>query len=210
MSWIAPEQVLEDAIVGGLAELDQLVAAGTLNAYLDRALGNIPQTDRDALAYWISNHGERYVRNYPRTEIELPVIALVLGADEQGQYIGEQGLALLADPAAEGQLDQEVDAEPWTSTMTVLVYAEHPGLTQWIYHLVKFILARKRRELTETGYELGYSLSGRDLGFDPRFLEAGRFVYTRALFVRAEYIQRDAETVAISDIDDVAAPVVAA
>ena len=137
----------------------------------------------------------RIVENYPREEQEFPAWVIVIDPEQQSQqYIGDQGGQITLE-SGENIIPR---VERWSATIGVITYAEHPEKVKWLYQLAKWILSSKRLDLSCT-FEHWQSQQGRDLGFDKMFLDAGRFVYRRGLFIEAHYDQTDYDSNEITE-----------
>lgn len=198
--WILLEEVVADALADGLLEVRTAIADDTIDALLTRVFWSLTSTKRDRLKAWLTAHDVPVIDNYPQEQQALPCYALVLQPEQQQQFVGDQShLTTFPDGS-----QRVLVAEQWRSTIAVLTVAEHPELVKWLYHLAKWILA-SRRDTIFRAADLHFTtlLAGQDLGFDPRYLQAGRFVYHRVLTVTAEYPQFDTQRDAAVDVVDV-------
>ncbi|GEM_PF-6260749 len=187
--WIIPEQLVGDTLQAGLDELEEMRLAqdGSFERIIDTMFLNLPAEKKEQIRTWFGKNSIRILENYPREPQETPCYCLVLDPETQKGFVG--------DTIGEGSFIGGTvvqDGEEWTSTVGVLCYSENGELLKWIYHIAKFLLARNRRALITVAHE-DVSMSGRDFGFDPRFLQAGRFVYRRALMVTLSYTQIGAD-----------------
>lgn len=187
--YILPELVVHAVLEDAMREIAEAAQAGTLGTLLGTMFRNLPEPKRDRLSEWLSIEAPRVVLNYPREHAEIPCYAIVLDPETEKEFVGSiVGVTqFVGGEAIDGEAPQ--DGSEWTSTIGVLCYAEHPELLIWMYQVAKFMLARNRARLLDE-FEVRVSLSGRDFGFEKRFLP--RFVYRRALMVQASYVQRDA------------------
>lgn len=198
--WILLEEVVAEALADGLAEVRTAVDDDTIDALLTRVFWSLTSTKRDRLKAWLQAHDIPIIDNYPQEQQQFPCYALILQPEQQQQFVGDQShVATFPDGS-----QRVLVAEQWRSTVGVLTVAEHPELVKWLYHLAKWILT-SRRETIFRASNLHFStqLAGQDLGFDARYLQAGRFVYNRILTVTAEYPQYDAVRDTAADVDDV-------
>ena len=194
--WVLPELVVEDVLRDGLTLIDDAVTAGgaAIDNLLKRIYFNESQENRARLkAVFVKDKAEDYVRiieNFPRTDISLPCWAIILASEEHQDFIG--------DLSHEVQFDDDesygtLHAEGWTSRIAIATYSENAQQTKWLYHLSKFVVAAGRSNVVQQVVSLAPPhSSGRDLGFDARFNQSGRWVYRRDLYVELKYIQYDA------------------
>jgi len=188
--WLVPEQVVEDALHAGVAEVRAAFTAGTIDTLLARIYRNFTPENRLRVKAWLAKHDIKIVENYPHDEQELPCWAVVIDPEQQTQqYLGDQAgnVELSTGEHVVGS------AERWRSTVGILVVAEQTELIKWLYQLAKWIVGTYRAQMAAAGFVYGQNPAGRDLGFDQRLLQAGRFVYRRQLNVTAEYDQVDAD-----------------
>lgn len=184
--WILPDETVQQALEAELQALSAAISGGTIDAHLALALANLAAEKRDRLKAFLTEQTVPVRIGYPRDPAELPCFAIVIDPEEEQEFVGETGVRFVG----EDDTAQATEASAWLSTIGVLVYAEHGELVRWLYQLAKFAIARRRQSFSAQGV-LECHLSGRDFGFDPRFMQGGRFVYRRALQVRLRYLQHD-------------------
>jgi len=132
-----PEQIWEDALGLGLAQIDAAFAGGTIDELLGRIYRNIDTTERDKIKSWLSEHSIPIVENYPREPQDFPCWAVLLSAEEQSQQYVSDALGQVTLATGETIVAR---AERWASTTGVITYAEHPELVKWLHHLAKWIV----------------------------------------------------------------------
>ena len=198
--WLVPEQVVEDALHAGVAQVRAAFVDGTIDTLLARIYRNFTPENRLRVKAWLAKHDIKIVENYPHDEQELPCWAVVIDPEQQTQqYLGDQSgnIELSTGEHVIGS------AERWRSTIGVLVVAEMTEQIKWLYHLAKWIVGTYREQMNAAGFVYAQNPAGRDLGFDQRLLQAGRFVYRRMLSLTVEYDQVDADPTNVSEINDV-------
>lgn len=197
--WVVIEEAVQSAIEAELAAVYAAIGDSSIDDYLALVFSNLPQGKRDRLKAYLSKRDVKVLVGYPRTKAELPCIALTLDPEQETEFVGETGVRFIDDDTT-----RTTEASAWTSTIGALVYSEHGELTRWLYQIAKYGLARRRQALSQDGGVIELHLSGRDFGFDPRFFQAGEFVYRRALQVTVTYHQHDLRE--RDEVDDVELP----
>lgn len=197
--WVMIEESVQSAIEAEFAAVYAAIADASIDDYLALVFRNVSLAKRTTLKTYLTKHDVRVVVGYPRDIAELPCIALVLDPEQETEFVGETGTRFL-----DAGTNRTTEASAWTSTVGALVYSDHGELTRWLYQIVKYGLARRRQALAQGGGVIELHLSGRDFGFDPRFLQSSNFVYRRALQVTLTYHQHDLRT--RDEVTDVTLP----
>lgn len=117
---------------------------------------------------------------YPRATAELPVIAIVLGDEQEsehvvGRFLGDSGPDD-DDPFA------EYEGSLWSVSWQIHVYAENPDVTLFLYHLTKLFLAAANGVLEWAGLQEA-TMRGSEL--NPQEAYVPENVYLRILTVSA-------------------------
>jgi hypothetical protein len=124
--------------------------------------------------------GERPVMHgYARDDTAFPVWSIVLANESES-------LRALGDETDDDDSDgRPIRASVWDSTFQVLVYAQHPDVTLWLYQLLRATLISRRVELVQRSGALNVStLSGAELSPDRIWLPSFLFVRAATLTVQ--------------------------
>ena len=199
--WVIPESTLFDTLTLGLGLLTDTVEAGTIDSYVRRIFHNVDTAKRAQIVKFFAETEVSIKQNFPQDAKAFPGYVILLTADEQAQFVGDQGGSAEYVGDTESPLfKSETNAEQWTTTLGVGCLSEHPEETIWLYQLAKWTLSAQRRLLAQQ-FGLMQRLSGRDLGFEKIYMP--RFVYRRDLYWNVGYLQWDAEVRNPVEIDDV-------
>lgn len=184
--WVQPEEIVRSVLVDGLAQVREAEAAGTLDDLLERMFWSLDVRRRDQVREWITARDVPIVDNFPQDPQQMPCWALLLLGEEEEQVLGEQGSRVEFPDGETGPLP----AVFWRGHVGVLSLAEHPVVVKWLYQIAKVFLSGVRTSrVGSAAHVLTWQLSGRDLGFEAAYQQAGRFVYQRLLVVSAQYPQ---------------------
>jgi hypothetical protein len=194
--WIIPEVAIEAALRAGLQEIAQAITENTIDAYLQRAFFNLPDSERARIKRWFTENELPIVLNWPQTEQQVPCWAIRLASEQGSEFVGNQGGE--AD-FGDGHIGTQ-SAEPWAATIGIVTYDRNGDNLRWLHHLAKFILAGRRTELSAT-FPLRFNLAGGDFEFIEKF--GGAPMYRREVRVHVEFLQMNASKPTAIGIDAV-------
>ena len=195
--WILPTVVLQDAIKGWLDDVEsarQLAGAG-YDAFLGRIYANVSPADLTSIKHLLEKDFT-FVRNYPIGDTQFPAIVTILAEETRTKYVGDTGGRWVGD---EGE-QYYMGVERWSTTLEILSMSEHPLEIEWMHQLLKFGLQVKRRQIESAGVRHLEQVRSRDLGFEPRLLEAGQYVYRRSIIYSMEYDQVDVDPLDLLEV----------
>lgn len=200
--FLQPTLIVEQALLDGLADVDAAAAVddATIDALLKRMLYSETAKNRAALREWLKRDSPKVLRNFPRDHATFPCWAVLIKSDQETDHFLGEGFHQATYP--DGSFGT-VDASGWKTEVAIATLAEDPNAVEWLYGMSKFIVSAKRDSMQAAGLQFEeFHLSGQDLGFDRQFLQAGRFVYRRDLYVSASYFNRDAHREPASQVTD--------
>jgi hypothetical protein len=130
------------------------------------------------------------VHGYARTGGPFPCWAMTLGAETIEQdYLGKDAPFLdsdgenFYDPDTGQVVDPKVRRIQYR--FDIMVISDHPDITVYYYHLLKYIIFSQQANLEEADVEdLGFT--GQDMAPDPRYLPSDVFVRMLSLTVSAD------------------------
>lgn len=130
------------------------------------------------------------VHGYARQGGPFPCWALTLAGERRStDYLNQDGAALDedGDPFIDEDSGRVVDAKyrRVEYTMNILVITDHPDVTLWYYHLLKYILLAQM-EVLEAAHLDDLDLSGADLAPDARYLPADMYARSLTLTVQTD------------------------
>lgn len=130
------------------------------------------------------------IHGYARTGGPFPCWAIVLGGEREVQtYLNEDALPLdsegnrFFDPETGDVIDSKIRRVEYTFNLQVI--ADHPDVTLWYYHLLKYIVLRQHNSFLENDVEPPM-ISGADLAPDARYLPSDVFVRILTLQIQGE------------------------
>lgn len=181
--------------------LPERVFLGILRTEVERLSQNVDELRRFFGHFFDPTVGpeerETYVRafqntppvvtlGYPRTTMELPIIAIVSTSDEEDDEGFLYHLVSETRPGEEVAEDQEYQGAFWTQTFSTYVLSNHPDVTLYLYQFAKFALFAAKDVLMRSGLmELHYS--GGELSPEEMYLPENAF--GRVLTIRCKTIQ---------------------
>lgn len=179
-----PERTIRGVLEDGFAAItaDTSLLDGILNTLDAEELAQ-------AKAYW-SSHPPTVVQGYPRTDVPLPVVALVLLNEQiQTAFVGI-GSAYLFSEEGDAITGRELK-ERVSASFGVYIYADHPDVCAWYYRVARRILLMGRPRLIEHGLD-NPEITGTELAPDPRFEPA--FIWVRRVMVKVEFMDEAQST----------------
>lgn len=137
---------------------------------------------------WFLANTPDVIHGYARKDAKFPLYAITLTSERQAQgFIGDEG-AFHDDPE-----DPEFGADDWTAiweyTLNIIVYAQHPDVTLYLFHLLKHFLIAAEPLFKNDGdyFDIGYS--GTDMVPDPSTTPAGLFMRRLQFVAKRQYTQ---------------------
>lgn len=190
--WVHPELVLHTALANVQATVD--AAAAVSQAEVDRLLKRIyhneTQANRDVIRDWLAGNRIPVMDAFPREPVENPCWVVFLQSENEEHFVG--GVSHVAE-FVDGY-SGTMEAESQDAMYGVATITENARLTRWLYRLSFWGMASQRRWFDEQIKAMEpLRLSGRDLIFDPNYMQAGKFLYRRDLNLRTKYLAYDAE-----------------
>jgi hypothetical protein len=142
------------------------------------------------------DHPFEVIQGYARSAGVMPVLAIVLGNDENvDDYIGEDAplLGESDDEDDEDELDYyraedgsilDPHMRRWSTRLDFYIYAGNPDIARYLYCLAKHICVSSRKHWHDLNFE-DVTYSGAELAPDPRYLPAD--TYTRRFSMTFRY-----------------------
>ena len=176
------ERFIYSALTDGIADLT--AEPKRLERVFDFFQGLDDAEVTNIRAYYAANPPS-VIHNFPRETSPFPLFAIVLKDEsEPTKFLGDFAGFDLGDDleAYEGFESDGIDgAEVFGSiyqhTFHVMVFAKHPDVCVWYYHIAKYLLTRARHFFVECGL-FDMELGGHDVAPDPRYVPAFLFVRT--------------------------------
>lgn len=197
MSWILPEEQIEQILDLGLAQIDAVRSDPyALPALLARIYGNLPEARAEKVEAWWRRHSVEITHSYPHAQATYPCWAILLrGGQNSVQYLGDTGIEVVL-PSGATVIES---AERWENDYGVVTYADNVDLLRWLHHAAKFFLSQSRRPLSLT-FPYRQQLTEQDL--EPVQLggPTGRLIWRRVIGVHLEFDQTDATEDYVSNI----------
>jgi hypothetical protein len=175
------ERFIYTALTDGIADLVKNVDR------LDRIFGlyqGLEQDEVDKIKEYFADHAPTVVHNYAREDHKFPLYAIVLKDEStQQHFLGDFAGLLTPQDAIMDYNDVDIDGGELLSTFyrhsyNILVYAKHPDVCVWYYHLAKYFMERSHDFLVGKGL-FDMDMGGADVAPDPRYIPS--FLFTRVL-----------------------------
>jgi len=149
-------------------------------------------TEIEAIKTVLDSDPVNITHGYARSDQKFPLVAIILASDDDDEH-------WLGDVA--GQIDDEEDPDfgadllssTWKHVFDLLIYAEHPDVTLYVYEIVKSIILTSEPQFADAGVFFRH-LSGRDLAPDPRYVPEHLFVRKLALSCKSEFMRVDRDS----------------
>ena len=154
---------------------------------LDRIFGlyqGLEQSEIDKIKEYFTDHAPTVVHNYAREDHTFPLYAIVLKDEStQQHFLGDFAGLVSAEEAFDdyndiGLTGSEKLAAYYRHSYNILVYAKHPDVCVWYYHLAKYFIERAHDFLVSKGL-FDMDMGGADVIPDPRYVPS--FLFTRVL-----------------------------
>lgn len=197
-----PERVIVALLRDTIEQL--LASEDLLRQFFSHLFG--PMIGADELESYVVNFRAKpptTVLGYPRTGAEFPCMAVILEREEEGdealgQYLGE---TLPGEPDIDAR---EFLGTAFTCSYGIYVFAEHPDVCLYNYHLAKGVLIGANQVLHELGL-IDPHFSGGDLQPQPEYLPENMFVRrlevsAKALFTVPQFLTPDPARVRVAGI----------
>lgn len=182
------ERSIYTALTTGIAWL----AAKPRRVYtLFKRLG-LSDTEAAGVQTWFTAHVPNVIHSYPRIgETKFPAICIVLGDEsESTKFLDDSGGIINAEDAETlgslGLVGAEITTSISSFEYHLLVIANEPDMTIYLYQIVRNILMQQRAFLKSDAGLLDQAMSGADLVPDPRYMPDHLFVRRLTLKCLAE------------------------
>jgi hypothetical protein len=167
------ERLLFDVLTAGVASMVKDDSA--LESFFLDEVG-LEEEESDKAAALFRKEPPDVGHGYLRRDTSLPAIRIILtGETTSTQFIGGYGFL--------GEDRRQTFAMMDGTQATVVIYAQNPDVTLYLYHMVKFFLVGNL-PVFQRGDWSGLSFSGSDLAPDPSLAPAG--VFARRLTISAQ------------------------
>lgn len=179
-----PQRVVKLLLDGGVLHY------GAHPEGIRRALPFLESPEYTTFSEMIARQQPSVVHNYPRIGATMPTMAIVVGderiaLDEKLMY---DFAAVCVDQYGDVQRKPiDTFSVGFDSSLSVMVYTEHPDTTIFWYEVAKFVLQQARLLLAKVGID-NPRLSGRDLYPDPTFLPETLYVRQLNLSFRTRQV----------------------
>lgn len=122
------------------------------------------------------------IHGYARSDSNFPLYAITLGADADGvRFIGDDG-GITEDK-------DDIYAQIRQYNFNIMVYAQHPDITLYYFHLLQEFIVASIEVLKRDGGLFDIKFGGADMAPDPNYAPAGLFVRRCTLSCSREYTQ---------------------
>jgi hypothetical protein len=122
------------------------------------------------------------IHGYARSDSKFPLYAITLSNDGGGQsFIGDSG-GIGADR-------EDIYARIRQYQFTIMVYAQHPDVTLYYFHLLQEFLVASIDTLKSEGGLFDVTFGGADMAPDPQYAPAGLFLRRCSFSCSREYTQ---------------------
>lgn len=209
--FVFPAALVGDDIVGGLWPEASTLPQRAIKCILDggvvfygqdptaipRALPFLEVQELATFKQVIADRPPKVVHNYPRQLFDAPVLSIVVGKEDisfQEKFLNDFVTVGIDQYGEANFRNINVFSVGFDSTLSVMIYTQHPDVTIFWYEVAKFILQQSRYLLAKLGID-NLILAGRDLFPDPSFTP--EFIYMRELLLRFRTRQVFAEEAAL-------------
>lgn len=196
--WIVPELVVASSLEKGLAHVRTAIATDGIDALIARIYANTDARQAAVIRELLSTRLPEIVFHNPTEHMRIPCFTVMVDEESNEDYTGDSAHFQEYLGGEKGTMP----GEPWTSSIGIIVYDDHPDRVQYLYHLAKWLIAADREDLS-VAFPLSHKLRGRGFEQWKQAGEAGRLLYRRTLILNAQYVQYDARLEGFSQIDDV-------
>jgi len=177
------ERFIYTALTDGLAELT--AEPVRLERVFDFFMG-LDDAEVAKIRTYYASDPPNVIHNFPRENSPFPLFAIVLKNESEptkflGDFAGQitdLDLDAYEGFEADGVDGSEVFGSIYQHSFNIMVYAKHPDVCIWYYHLAKYIMTRARAFFVECGL-FDMELGGQDVAPDPRYIPA--FLFARTL-----------------------------
>jgi hypothetical protein len=137
--------------------------------------------------FFLANPPE-VIHGYARTDAKFPLYAITLTSQNQdADFLGDEG-DFHDDPN-----DPLFGTDDWAAifsySFNVLVYAKHPDITLYYFHLLQNILISAEALFKDVGDAFDVSFSGAEMAPDPMTMPAGLFLRRFQINMKRQYTQ---------------------
>lgn len=182
------ERLVWEALREGL---DLMKEPGVITQYMqETALLDLAEAQKVEEAF--QHKPAHLAMGYARKDNDFPLLCVTTAADDWDmKVIGDDG-GMVSDPE-DPDYGADIVAASFSMTINVMVYAQHPDVCLYLYHLAKMSLFAAKPYLEAQGlYDL--MMSGADLLPDPAWVPAGLFVRRLSVSCKRQYTQTLAAT----------------
>lgn len=148
----------------------------------------LPKEEAEKIRDYFLEHPPHVIHGYARADAKFPLYAITLTSQGQSQgFIGDEGS--FHDDPEDPDFGQDDWAAVFDYNFNVIVYANHPDITLYYFHLLinMLILAEPLFKVRGDTFDISYS--GADMVPDSTTMPAGLFLRRCQVAMKRQYTQ---------------------